>query len=227
MVSTGSFLTDALNACGGGTAALSRVSLPVDNQESPSFREGSVNFYLLVKSVTNSLEIWKPVSDYVGLYDVSNQGRVRSLDRIQKRVTAKRTHQTIRQRGHLLKAHPTRQRNPHPVVGLYRDDIRESVLVSNLVAQAFLGPPPDQAMRVYHYNGDVTDNHVENLFYDYKRGERIHTNHLILEQVQRIKKALLDDPVAEVATRHGVNYTTVYAISTEKSWGWVTVERNP
>ena len=28
-------------------------------------------------------EIWKPVNNYEGLYEVSNLGRVRSLDRIQ------------------------------------------------------------------------------------------------------------------------------------------------
>jgi len=100
------------------------------------------------------------VSGYEGLYEVSDQGRVRSLDRLRKHSRS----------GHSL--HPGRVLKPgasqygHLRVTLVdRDSQKKRWLVHRLVAAAFVGPCPE-GMEVCHNDGIPAHNHVGNLRYD-------------------------------------------------------------
>lgn len=103
-------------------------------------------------------EKWLPVVGYEGYYEVSDQGRVRSLTR---RVYAGRGRDRISE-GRVLSPYL----GDHYVkVRLKRDASGATKNVHQLVAEAFLGPRPE-GMEVCHDNGQNHDNRVENLRYD-------------------------------------------------------------
>ena len=95
-------------------------------------------------------ETWKPVVGYEGLYEVSDQGRVRSLRRsgTPGRVLAQRQN-----RGRL-----------YLLVRLSHNNQRKIKTVHSLVLAAFIGPRPAR-METRHLNGDATDNRLANLSY--------------------------------------------------------------
>jgi NUMOD4 motif-containing protein/HNH endonuclease len=93
-----------------------------------------------------STEIWKPVLGYEGLYEVSNQGRVKGL-----------------KRGKLLGVFLDPLRG-YPKVVLHRNSIAKAVFVHRLVAGAFIGPLPE-GKQVNHKDGTKTHNAPTNLEY--------------------------------------------------------------
>ena len=104
---------------------------------------------------SDQIERWRPVPGYEGSYEVSDLGRVRSLDRRDGRGHVRR--------GKLL-APRTTTRN-HRSVALYRDCVRADVQVHHLVLEAFVGPRPD-GLEGCHWNDDPTDNRLVNLRWD-------------------------------------------------------------
>lgn len=89
------------------------------------------------------MEIWKEIKGYEGLYEVSSEGRVKSLGRkpgIMKPGLS---------RGYLK-------------IGLVKDGIKSMFRIHRLVAGAFI-PNPDDKPEVDHIDGDRKNNRVENL----------------------------------------------------------------
>lgn len=99
-------------------------------------------------------EIWRPIADYEGLYEVSNLGRVKSL----KRQT--RAGQWVHER--VLKV--LHASNQYQQVCLWKNGKSKRVLVHRLVAQAFLGPCPLGCV-VCHGAAGKHVNSVDNLSY--------------------------------------------------------------
>ena len=110
-------------------------------------------------STTAPVEEWRPVVGYEGLYEVSNLGRVRSIDRVQYNPVAA-THQTFHH-GHIMNGVVSHRW--YRMVGL-RDinGKRKNCSVHRLVAMAFI-PNPNNLPFVNHKNYDQLDNRVENL----------------------------------------------------------------
>lgn len=103
-----------------------------------------------------STEVWRTVPGWDGYYEVSDQGNVRSVDR----VVPNRPGVTMMRRGRLLK--PTPSHDGYAEVWLSRDNKRTYARVSRLVAEAFHGPCPD-GMECRHIDGDKSNNTAENL----------------------------------------------------------------
>lgn len=101
-------------------------------------------------------EEWRPVVGFEGLYEVSNLGRVRSLDRIVKRV---KTGQLFC-RGQILK--PLRLATGYSRVDLAKNKKHFHKAIHRLVAEAFI-PNPEKKPYVNHINGERSDNRVLNL----------------------------------------------------------------
>lgn len=101
-------------------------------------------------------EIWKPVRNYEGLYEVSNLGHVRSLTR--KIKTSKGIIQTWK--GQLLT--PGKSGNGYYYVMLSRHGKSKARRVHILVADAFL-PNDENYQQVNHLDGDKSNNSASNL----------------------------------------------------------------
>jgi thymidylate kinase len=101
-------------------------------------------------------EVWKDINGYEGLYQVSNMGKVRSLDRITKNG---------QNSTYLLKGKNKKlilKDNGYLTVSLYKDGKEKNKKVHRLVADAFI-PAVDGKNIVNHINGDKTDNVATNL----------------------------------------------------------------
>lgn len=103
-------------------------------------------------------EIWRPVRGWEGLYEVSNLGAVRSLDRVVFKSDGRVAHY----RGRVLKGSPSA--HGYLRVGLTESstDRSEIVLVHQLVARAFV--EGEQAgLHVLHWDDNETNNVWTNL----------------------------------------------------------------
>lgn len=100
-------------------------------------------------------EIWRDIVGYEGLYQVSNMGRVRSLDRIGKGRWG-----YMPKKGVMLSQ--TTDTSGYKIVNLWKDNIIKSPKVHRLVAQAFI-PNPSNLPQVNHKDEVKTNNCVDNL----------------------------------------------------------------
>lgn len=105
-------------------------------------------------------EQWRAVVGYEGYYEVSDQGRVRSVSR---QIT-QRNGRSYRLKGRVLKTVPSKS-GLYDTVSLVADCVYKTFTVHTLIAAAFLGPRPDGRV-VCHNNGDGHDNRLANLRYD-------------------------------------------------------------
>lgn len=102
------------------------------------------------------VEIWRDIKDYEGLYQVSNLGRVRSVDHYVKHWCG-----GVRLvKGKIIK--PCTVSGGYLGVDLCRNNVSKTYLVHRLVAQAFI-PNPKNKRCVNHLNKIRTDNRKENL----------------------------------------------------------------
>ena len=108
-------------------------------------------------------ELWRDVPDYEGLYQVSNLGRVKSMDmKIDFYPMGRKQYTQIR-KGRILKKF--KGANKQLVVHLYKDGEDKYIGVHRLVAEAFI-PNPMNYKYVDFINGDKTDVRLENLKWD-------------------------------------------------------------
>lgn len=101
----------------------------------------------------HAVEQWKPVYGYEGIYEVSDLGRVRSVDRVDfggRKLKGAHLSQNI-----------NRKSNRHTVM-LYKDGKRRRVQVHALVLEAFVSPRPE-GMLGLHWDDDPHNNSLGNL----------------------------------------------------------------
>ena len=99
-------------------------------------------------------EIWKDIKGYEGLYQVSNKGNVRSLDRMVNSPNGMRM-----SKGRILKQY---KYGSYSKVSLSKASRVKTYDVHPLVAKAFI-PNPNNYPQVNHKNENRYDNRVENL----------------------------------------------------------------
>lgn len=103
------------------------------------------------------MEEWKDIEGYEGVYQVSNYGRVRSLDRWAK--VCGNGQRFVKGRMLAIGKYP----NGYSMVNFTDGKGKpSSKLVHRLVAQAFI-PNPDNKPQVNHKDENITNNYVENL----------------------------------------------------------------
>ena len=101
-------------------------------------------------------EAWKPVLGFEGCYEVSNLGRVRSTNRVIKRVVRQGV-LSINRKGRVLKPQP--DGDGYLKVSLGRLNQRR---IGRLVAEAFI-PNPDRLPEVDHRDTNKQNNTAINL----------------------------------------------------------------
>lgn len=100
-------------------------------------------------------EIFKDINGYEGLYQISNKGRVRSLNRFVH--TQWKSLRLIK--GKILKLSFMKG---YKRIELQKNNKSKQNFVHRLVAQAFI-PNPENKSQINHKNGIKNDNRVENL----------------------------------------------------------------
>lgn len=106
-------------------------------------------------------ERWLPVSGYEDWYQVSDQGRVRSLYDRKNRKFGKLSPENGRIMHQFLRS----KRRNYYYVNLWNGTSARPFSVHRLVLRAFRGEPPP-GMQACHNNGISTDNRLENLRWD-------------------------------------------------------------
>ncbi|AEJ94054.1 HNH endonuclease [Mycobacterium phage Thibault] len=109
-------------------------------------------------------ELWRDIPGYEGLYQASDQGRIRSVDRVIKQVSLHGGFIDRRMPGRVLTPWP-HSADGRPWVSLSRDGKVKKLGVHVLVTRTFWGSaPPDKPMAL-HRNGDPFDNRPGNLYW--------------------------------------------------------------
>lgn len=168
-------------------------------------------------------ERWLPIPGYLGLYEVSDLGRVRSLDRL---CLGKDGREEVH-RGQVLS--PQGLKNGYLEVYLCRGAKREHRTIHSLVAEAFLGPRP-KGHDILHFDGNRKNNCYTNLGYD-TRAENLHSTYLYGGKQANGKLSLSDvDDIRDrlaagesgyrIAKDYNVHPTAIYHIRDGKSFAW-------
>ena len=176
-------------------------------------------------------EIWKDISGYEGYYQVSNLGRVKSVQRViyRRYEDGRNVRKTIKER--IVKPYE-HDRFGHLVVNLWRNNKLKHELLHRLVAQEFIGGE-HEGLVVRHLDGNPRNNRVENLAYGtttdnimdcYKyRGRWKNTTE---DQARKIKELLRDTDMKhrDIAKIVEVPISVVHRISGGYSFKWLTID---
>lgn len=168
------------------------------------------------------MEEWRDIRGAPG-YQVSDEGRVRTLDR----YVLGRDGRSELHSGRVLK--PQRMKNGYLEVYISLGGKRTHRTIHSLVAEAFLGERP-KGFDVMHHNGCREDNRVSNLSYG-SRSHNLHSTYsyggkqangkLSLEDVDDVRGRLRKgESVSDIARRYGVNISTICHVRDGKSFKW-------
>lgn len=179
------------------------------------------------------LEQWRSVKGYEGLYEVSDLGRVRSLDRIIR--SNGRVHRIT---GRVLVL--CGDKDGYPKIKLSKNGRITMKFVHRLVADAFLPPPPGPVGQAtsLHYNVDhineiPCDNRADNLQWITRhentcikprnrgnlgkaRGSRQGSSKLSEDAVLQIRSSSAS--LGELARRYKVSKQTICKVKLRQSW---------
>ena len=97
-------------------------------------------------------EIWRPIKDYEGLYEISNTGKVKSLKKTRLNNTSIEEH--------IMK--PSINHNGYLRVELSNNGKRKSYLIHRLVANAYI-PNSNIKLQINHIDGNKQNNNLNNL----------------------------------------------------------------
>ena len=184
--------------------------------------------------IRTSVEIWKPVPDYHGSYEVSDNGRIRSLDRQTPYKEGFRT-----TKGRILKFFL--DGCGYPTIHLWKYRQKRIHKIHHLVALVFIGHPPGAIGRgindyqINHKDGDKTNNHVLNLEWITHKANKLHaaqnglttrgTKHpnakLAESDIREIRNLFPSLTYKEIAARYGISRNHAHQIVTGKRWGWL------
>jgi hypothetical protein len=178
-------------------------------------------------------EEWREIKGYEGLYQVSDCGRVKSLER--KVAHGKSGFISVRER--VLKTSKSGRGIGHQALCLSKDGTQETYFVHTLVLTAFVGPRPE-GMECCHGTGGAEDNRLSNLSWNTKlinqgvhrlrdgtdcRGEKQGASKLTEPEVLEIyRRANKGENGASLASEFNVSRRNISMIKAGKSWSWLT-----
>lgn len=137
------------------------------------------------------MEEWRDIEGYEGLYQVSNEGNVRSL----------KTEEVI--------MNPVRQESGHLFVYFYKNGIGEPHYVHRLVAQAFI-PNHNNYDVVHHKNENPEDNRVENLEWTSRgRHNEIHKSKTVYQYTLDGELVAIYESARDAARKLSLNFSAI------------------
>lgn len=174
----------------------------------------------------NNNEVWIPIKGYEGSYEVSNKGRIRSVDRIIKDRWGYRA-----TKGKVLKLKVSKV--GYIQAGLTNQKVKWK-LVHRLVAIAFI-PNPDNKAQVNHKDGNKQNNNDWNLEwntpgenqihayangYKCQNGEKNHRHKLNDEAIIQIRKIWAEGNTThqKIADTYKVSRENISMILRNETW---------
>lgn len=182
-------------------------------------------------------EEWRPVKRFNGYYEVSNLGRVRSLDRV-TRVHGKRNGKEFffnkAYKGKILK--PAYDKDGYVLATFKVGNIQDTARIHQEVAIAFI-PNPENKKAINHKNSIKDDNRAENLEWctnkenthhmmkfgkGIPKGEK-HSNSIFTgEDVRKIKVLLsMGYTCAGISKLYDCHWSAIWSIEQGKTWSHV------
>jgi len=172
------------------------------------------------------MQIWKPIVGYEGLYEVSSEGRIRSVPRLDSRKHVRGGSEMNPRvcRGYLY-------------IGLRKDGKKSFRRLHRIVLEAFVGPCPEGLEGCHGPNGRM-DNSLGNLRWDtheanvsdrvlsgLNRGENNKGGGKLTEEKVREIKAMLNEGHlrASIAKKFEIGVCMVGRIARGISWSHVDV----
>ena len=148
------------------------------------------------------IEVWRPVAGWDRFYEVSNLGRVRSLDRTVRRGKGVHT-----LKGRILL--PQKNNRGYLQVVLYKEDKKKRVLIHRLVAAAFCHRP-EGCNVVNHIDCNQENNRADNLEWTTSLGN---TRHAILQHRMTARAVIRGDnkiyPIMRMVQEDGYSPSSV------------------
>lgn len=172
-----------------------------------------------------SVETWKDIKGYEGLYQVSNYGQIRALDRIVKDTTKDRSQKI---KGHMLSK--TDNGRGYKIVILYKNGKRKNAYVHRLVAEHFI-ENPNSLREVNHKDFDKDNNSVENLEWVSSSENKKHLfndargKEKILKSVKTRFKNIINGREKEIIKEYTKNNKTIRIISKEYKLNPATITK--
>jgi hypothetical protein len=128
------------------------------------------------------IEIWKDIKDYEGLYQVSNLGRIKSLERY------KDNHGTKQLIPSKMKS-TRKDSQGYLLLDLYKDNKSKTVRVHRLVAEMFIDNVENKET-VNHIDGNKENNCIDNLEWATYKEQNNHFYKNNLKSEENISKAI-------------------------------------
>lgn len=175
-------------------------------------------------------EWWKDIKGWEGFYQISNHGRMRSLERFVHHKSGR-----AKRKGKMLSfgIGP----NGYYVAQLHRNGENKSVRVNRLVLEAFV-LNPDNYPICNHRDGDKKNNHALNLEWcthsqntkhafkiglyqkDFNKGIKNGKSKLTKKQVLEIREKYIPRKYStyKLAKEYMVGHTSIHNIVSRKSW---------
>ena len=145
-------------------------------------------------------EIWKDVLDFEGLYQISNLGNVKSLEKTYYagNYGSKRLQKEI-----ILKPYNTRR---YLCVNLTNKGVGKNYKIHRLVALHFL-PFVEGKTEVNHIDGNVLNNKLDNLEWCNRSENQKHAYNTGLQKIRKGSELVYSRPV--INTENGIFYETI------------------
>ncbi len=179
--------------------------------------------WVLCSGVWNIMEEWKDIPEFEGIYQVSNLGRIRSLDRTFISKKDKRTWHIAGTIGT-----PALKSTGYPHKRFKHNGFIKGYIIHRLIAQLFI-PNPLNLPEVNHKDGIKTNNKVDNLEWVTQRENMRHAaksgllpRKLTPEQVIQIRKDFKNGKHKnDLSKEYKVTVPCIHSLVTGRTWSWV------
>ncbi|WP_204236170.1 NUMOD4 motif-containing HNH endonuclease [Mammaliicoccus sciuri] len=169
-------------------------------------------------------EIWKAIPGYEGHYEVSDLGRVRSVDKEVDNGKGR-----YFKKGRVLKQSISNK--GRPVVSLCKNRKKYTKHTHSLVALAFIGERPE-GYDVCHIDGNVLNNKLSNIRFDtrsqnqidiYRYGNKSSSGKLSVDKVLEIRRLYSTGNYKqiELAKKFNVGQDNISLIVNRKTFTWL------